>query len=91
MIAGNDHDAVDIGEDDVAGHDEDVAAADGASVVDHGGAGGGIDGTKPGAKDRETHLQNALHIARVAVDEATGGPPGTGGGRQQFAPEAGAL
>jgi hypothetical protein len=91
LILGNDYYAVDIGEYDVPWMDEDVSAADGTSVVNHDRAGGRIDGTKSGAKDRKAHLLNALHIARVTIDEAARRPPCASGSRQEFTSEAGAL
>ena len=58
-----------IREYDVSRMDEDISAPNGTSIIDHSGAGGGIDGTKSGAKDGKAHVQDSLHIARVTVDK----------------------
>ena len=85
---GDDHDAVVVGQDQVARVDEDAAAADRHVVpgdVEPPEAVGRMDAP---AEDREAHRDDRPRVPRVAVDHHAAAAPIAGGGREQLAPEA---
>ena len=82
------HDAVLVGQDQVARVDQDAAATDRDVVLRHVDPTEAVARVDPPAEDREPHGGDGPRVPGVAVDDHAPAAAIPGGGREQFAPEA---
>src|SRR5215213_9815717 len=87
----DDNDAVWLGEDEVALAHDDAAAADGDAVGVDAQASHRVDGAGPGREDGEAHLIHLPPVAHQAFEDQPPRPARHGRGREQLAPEGGAV
>src|SRR5207245_2087645 len=71
QLRGNHDNAIDVGEDPVAGADHAIADADRLIVMDAVEAALGVQRREAGREHREVHCQDSGHIARQAIDDST--------------------
>ena len=86
MFFGDDDDAVEVGEDQVARLDPDAADFDRAAVCFDLGAHRGILGEAAAGEDRPALFEHLGGVAVEAVDDGAVGAAGAGGGGENLAP-----
>src|SRR4029079_16791553 len=85
-LAGNDDDAVDVAEDEVARMHADAAAYHRHVALDHARAALGVERADAAAEHRKAHLADLPDVAHQAVGDASGCAARPARGREQLTP-----
>src|SRR5690606_30885862 len=89
-VGGDDHDAIGVGDEQVAGGDADAADFDGDVAVDDALAVEAVVDAGAAGEDGELHGGHLVDVSDGAVDDGAGAAGVSCGGGEQFAPDAGA-